>query len=97
MLKPLAGIVAVHIPCRGSAAVTQDLLGGQLADSFDPGIGFPHIKSGKLRLLAMGSAKRSPLDPGTPTLAELGLTGFDTGTPTASGRRRARRSPSSTG
>ncbi len=80
MLKSQAGIYTVHIPYRGSAAVMQDLLGGQVDYSFDPGIAFPHIKSGKLRLLAVGSAKRSPLYPATPTLAELGLAGFDTGT-----------------
>ncbi len=80
MLKSLAGIYSVHIPYKGSGAVLQDLLGGQLDYSFDPGIAFQHIKSGKLRLLAMGSAKRSPLYPNTPTLAELGLQGFDTGT-----------------
>ena len=80
MLKSQAGIFTVHIPYRGSAAVMQDLLGGQVDYSFDPGIAFPHIKTGKLRLLAMGSAKRSPLYPATATLAELGLNGFDTGT-----------------
>jgi tripartite-type tricarboxylate transporter receptor subunit TctC len=80
MLKSQAGIYSVHIPYKGSGAVLQDLLGGQLDYSFDPGIAFQHIKSGKLKLLAMGSAKRSPLYPNTPTLAELGLKGFDTGT-----------------
>jgi tripartite-type tricarboxylate transporter receptor subunit TctC len=80
MLKSQAGLFTVHIPYRGSGAVLQDLLGGQIDYSFDPGIAFQHIRSGKLRLLAMGSAKRSPLYPNTPTLGELGLTGFDTGT-----------------
>jgi tripartite-type tricarboxylate transporter receptor subunit TctC len=80
MLKSQAGIFSVHIPYKGSGAVLQDLLGGQIDYSFDPGIAFQHIKSGKLRLLAMGSAQRSPLYPQTPTLAELGLKGFDTGT-----------------
>ena len=80
MLKSQAGIYSVHIPYKGSGAVLQDLLGGQLDYSFDPGIAFQHIKTGKLKLLAMGSAKRSPLYPNTPTLAELGLKGFDTGT-----------------
>ena len=80
MLKSQAGIYSVHIPYKGSSAVLQDLLGGQIDYSFDPGIAFQHIKSGKLRLLAMGSAKRSALYPNTPTLAELGLNGFDTGT-----------------
>ena len=80
MLKAQAGIFTVHIPYRGSGAALQDLLGGQIDYSFDPGIAFQHIRSGKLRLLAMGSAKRSPLYPNTATLAELGLGGFDTGT-----------------
>ena len=80
MLKSQAGIYSVHIPYKGTGAVLQDLLGGRLDYSFDPGIAFQHIKTGKLKLLAMGSAKRSPLYPNTPTLAELGLKGFDTGT-----------------
>ena len=80
MLKAQAGIYSVHIPYRGSGAALQDLLGGRLDYSFDPGIAFAHIKSGKLRLLALGSAKRSPLYPDTPTLGELGLAGFDAGT-----------------
>lgn len=80
MLKAQAGLFSVHIPYRGSAAVIQDLLAGNIDYSFDPGLAFPHIKTGRLRLLAVGSAKRSRLYPETPTLAELGLTGFDTGT-----------------
>jgi tripartite-type tricarboxylate transporter receptor subunit TctC len=80
MMKSQAGIYTVHIPYRGAGAALQDMLGGRLDYSFDPGIAFQHIKSGKLRLLAMGSAKRSPLYPDTPTLDELGLKGFDAGT-----------------
>ncbi len=79
MLKAQAGIFAVHIPYRGSAPALVDLLGGTVDYMFDPGIGLQHIDSGRLRLLAMGSAKRSPLFPNTPTLAELGLAGFDGG------------------
>lgn len=80
MLKSQAGLFTVHIPYRGSGAVLQDLLGGRVDYAFDPGVAFPHIKSGKLRLIAVGSAKRSGLYPETPTLNELGLTGFDAGT-----------------
>jgi tripartite-type tricarboxylate transporter receptor subunit TctC len=80
MLKSQAGFFSVHIPYRGSAGVVQDLLAGTLDYTFDPGVAFPHVRSGRLRLLAVGSAKRSPLFPDTPTLAELGLTGFDVGT-----------------
>ncbi len=80
MLKSQAGIFSVHIPYRGWVAGMQDLLGGRIDYGFDPGLSFPHIKSGKLRLLALGSTKRSALFPDTPTLAELGLRGFDAGT-----------------
>ena len=80
MLKSQANFFAVHIPYRGSAAVLTDVLGGQIDYTFDPGISFAQIRAGRLRLLAVGSARRSTLFPDTPTLAELGLAGFDTGT-----------------
>ncbi len=80
MLKSQADFFAVHIPYRGSAAALTDLLGGAIDYYFDPGIAFGHIHSGRLRLLAVGSSERSSLFPNTPTLAELGLKGFDTGT-----------------
>ena len=79
MLKSMAGIYAVHIPYRGSAPALQDLLAGNLDFFFDPGIAAPHIRSGALRLLAVGSTKRSFLYPDTPTLSELGLKGYDGG------------------
>ncbi|MFM8575840.1 MAG: Bug family tripartite tricarboxylate transporter substrate binding protein, partial [Limnohabitans sp.] len=79
MLKHMAGIFAVHIPYRGSAPALQDLLAGNLDFFMDPGIAAPHIRSGTLRLLAVGSNKRSFLYPDTPTLAELGLKGYDAG------------------
>lgn len=80
MMKGMTGTYAVHVPYRGAAPALTDLLGGQLDFLFDPGIGIPHIKSGKLRLLAVGSPKRSPLFPDTPTLDEAGLKGFDADT-----------------
>ena len=79
MLKRMAGIFALHIPYRGSAPALQDLLAGNLDFFLDPGIAAPHIKSGALRLLAVGSTKRSFLYPDTPTLNELGLKGYDGG------------------
>jgi tripartite-type tricarboxylate transporter receptor subunit TctC len=75
-----AGVFAVHIPYRGAAPALTDLLGGQLDFLFDPGIAVPHIRSGRLRLLAVGSPSRSPLFPDTPTLDEVGLKGFDADT-----------------
>ena len=80
MLKSQSGTFAVHVPYRGAAPALTDLLGGQLDFLFDPGIGIPHIRSGKLRLLAVGSLKRSPLFPDVPTLDEAGLKGFDADT-----------------
>jgi tripartite-type tricarboxylate transporter receptor subunit TctC len=80
MMKSQAGVFAVHVPYRGAAPALTDLLGGQLDFLFDPGIAIPHIKAGKLRLLAVGSPQRSPLFPDVPTLDELGLKGFDADT-----------------
>lgn len=80
MMKSMAGVYAVHIPYRGAAPALTDLLGGQIDYLFDPGIAVPHIRSGRLRLLAVGSPSRSPLFPDTPTLNEAGLKGFDADT-----------------
>ena len=80
MLKAGAGIFTVHIPYRGSGAALQDLLGGNLDYLLDPGISFAHLRSGKLRLLAVTSPKRMEMFPDAPTLDELGLKGFDAGT-----------------
>lgn len=80
MLKAQTNSFAVHVPYRGAAPAMQDLLGGQLDFMFDPGIGLQHVKAGKLKLLAVGSAKRSPLFPDVPTLDEVGLKNFDADT-----------------
>ncbi|MES2954618.1 MAG: tripartite tricarboxylate transporter substrate-binding protein, partial [Pseudomonadota bacterium] len=63
MMKIQTNTFAVHVPYRGAAPAMQDLLGGQLDFMFDPGIGLQHVKAGKLKLLAVGSSKRSPLFP----------------------------------
>ena len=70
-----------HIPYKGSGPLATDLLGGQILMSFDtitPVL--PHIKAGKLRPLAVTTAKRSPALPVVPTLQEAGLKDFDIGT-----------------
>ena len=77
MLKTQAEVFAVHIPYRGAAPAMQDLLAGQLDFMFDPGIGLQHVRAGRLKMLAVGSPKRSPLFPDVPTLDEAGLPGFD--------------------
>lgn len=80
MMKVQANVFAVHVPYRGAAPAMQDLLGGQLDFMFDPGIGLPQVRAGKLKLLAVGSPRRSPLFPDVPTLDEAGLKGFDADT-----------------
>jgi tripartite-type tricarboxylate transporter receptor subunit TctC len=80
MMKAQTGTFAVHVPYRGAAPALTDLLGGQIDFLFDPGIAIPHVRSGKLRMIAVGSPQRSPLFPDVPTLDELGLKGFDADT-----------------
>jgi len=80
LFKDQAGLYAIHVPYRGAAPAMQDLLGGQIDFMFDPGIGLNQVRSGKLKLLAVGSMKRSPLFPDVPTLDEVGLKGFDADT-----------------
>ena len=70
-----------HIPYKGSGPLAVDLLGGQITMSFDTVTPvLPHIKAGKLRALAVTTAKRSSALPDVPTLDEAGLKGFDIGT-----------------
>ena len=75
------GVELLHVPYKGSGPLTTDLLGGQVDMSFDtitPVI--QHVRGGKLRALAVTTAKRSSGLPDVPTMAEAGLTGFDLGT-----------------
>ncbi len=77
-LKDATGIFAVHVPYRGIAPAITDMLSGS-TQAMMPGLAAatPHIKSGKLRPLAVTGAKRHPNFPEVPTLAELGYKGFD--------------------
>ena len=77
MMKAQSGTFATHIPYRGAAPAMQDLLAGQIDFMFDPGIGLNHVRAGRLKMLAVGSPKRSALFPDVPTLDEAGLKGFD--------------------
>jgi tripartite-type tricarboxylate transporter receptor subunit TctC len=79
--QTLTGTDLAHIPYKGSAPLATDLLGGQVTMSFDTVTPvLPHIQAGKLRALAVTTAKRSAALPDVPTLDEAGLNGFDIGT-----------------
>jgi tripartite-type tricarboxylate transporter receptor subunit TctC len=78
LFKSIAGIDAVHVPYKGGAPALSDLVGGQLSFMIEnvPGT-MPFVKAGKLRALAITSAKRSALEPALPTMAEAGVPGYE--------------------
>ena len=78
MINAMAGIRMVHVPYKGDAPGVPDVISGNVSVMFPTIIGgMPHIKSGKLRAIAVTSIKRSPSLPDVPTLDEAGLHGFD--------------------
>ena len=78
MFKTMAGVKMEHIPYRGSGQMLPELLGGTLLVAFDNvASAIPHVKAGKLRALAVTTAKRSAVTPDVPTLAESGLGGYE--------------------
>lgn len=73
-----AGIRMTHVPYKGPAPAVQDMLGGQVDCGFLAGpTVLPHIRAGRLVALAVSGARRSPLLPEVPTVAEAGYPGFD--------------------
>jgi tripartite-type tricarboxylate transporter receptor subunit TctC len=78
MLQAVTGIKLQHVPYKGSAFATNDLLGGHISMMFDVVLtALPMVKAGKLRALAVAAPKRSPVLPDVPTAAELGLGEFE--------------------
>ncbi|HZY19479.1 MAG TPA: tripartite tricarboxylate transporter substrate binding protein [Ramlibacter sp.] len=78
LFKSMAGVAMQHIPYRGSGPMMTDLLGGNLQVAVDNiATAIPHMKSGKLRALAVTTASRSQAAPDVPTFAEQGLTGYE--------------------
>ena len=78
MLRVESGINIVHVPYKGLGPAFSDVLGGQVPMMFT-GVSnvVPHMKTGRLRVLAIGSPKRSPTLSEVPTVAEAGVAGFD--------------------
>jgi len=78
MFKRLAGIDIVYIPYKGTGAMMPDILGGRLQMAIDNVLVMAqHIKLGTIRPLAVTTAKRTPILPDVPSLAESGFAGFD--------------------
>lgn len=73
-----ADLDILHVPYKGTGAMTTDIIGGQVTFGMLPlAVAAPHIKSGKLRAIAVTTAKRNAAFPDIPTLAETGLPGFE--------------------
>ena len=78
LFNAMAKVKMQHVPYKGAVPALQDLLGGRISmifSSMPPAL--PHVLSGKIKALAVTSAKRSPVTPDVPTLAEAGLPGYE--------------------
>jgi tripartite-type tricarboxylate transporter receptor subunit TctC len=78
-LKMVTGMFMTHIPYRGTGPQLTDLIAGrtQACSAGLPAL-MPHVKAGKLRAIAVGTARRLPMLPDVPTVAEMGFPGFET-------------------
>ena len=77
MFKSMTGTEMVHVPYKGSSEALIDLLAGRVQIMFDGGVSaLPRVKEGKLRVLGMTGAERSPSFPEIPTIAEGGVPGY---------------------
>ncbi len=80
LFKAMTGTQVTHVAYKGSAPAVTDLIAGQVELMFDntPNV-LPHVRSGKLKALAVSSKTRSPLAPEIPTVDEAGVPGYDVG------------------
>jgi tripartite-type tricarboxylate transporter receptor subunit TctC len=78
LFAAMAGVTLTHVPYKGTAPATADLIGGQVQIAFlgIPAV-LPHAKSGKLRVLAVTGLRRSPELPDVPTVDESGIPGYE--------------------
>jgi tripartite-type tricarboxylate transporter receptor subunit TctC len=78
MFKSMTGINMLHVPYKGTPAAQSDLLSGQVSLMFDNIVAvMPHIKSGRMKAIAVTTSKRVSALPNVPTVAESGVPGFD--------------------
>jgi hypothetical protein len=78
MFRLATGLKLMHVPYKGSAGAVTDVIAGREPMMFDTAITFmPHIKSGRLRAIAIASPKRLAVLPGVPTFSEAGMPGFN--------------------
>ena len=78
-MAQVAGIQIVHVPYKGTSALAQDLLGGQIPMAVESSLtsAAPNVKEGRLKAIAITAKTRSALLPDVPTVAEQGYPGFD--------------------
>jgi tripartite-type tricarboxylate transporter receptor subunit TctC len=77
LFNAIAGIKTTHIPYKGSAPMLNDLIGGQINLAIAAAVSaLPHIRTARLRALAVGDSKRSVILPELPTMAEAGVPGY---------------------
>jgi tripartite-type tricarboxylate transporter receptor subunit TctC len=80
LLNSMAGIRMLHVPYKGGGPALMDLIAGQVQVLFSTQLAsWPHIQSGRIRALAVSTAKRPASVPDLPTVAEAGLPGYDSG------------------
>ncbi|CAG9178743.1 Bug family tripartite tricarboxylate transporter substrate binding protein [Cupriavidus pinatubonensis] len=78
LFRSMTGTDIVHVPYKGGAPMMTDLIAGQIQMAVETSpSAAPHVRSGKLRALAVTTAKRSPAYPGVPTLDESGIKGYE--------------------
>src|SRR5258708_479183 len=81
LCKTMAGLDMTHVPYKGAAPAMNDLIGGRIQVMFDNlASSLGQVRAGRVRALAVTTAKRSALAPELPTIAESGLPGFDINT-----------------